>query len=126
MAEESFFWGTGRRKTSAARVRVFAGTGKFTVNKRMVDSYFTTDQDRKTAVEPVGTVEKQGRVDVIVNVKGGGMTGQAGAVSLGVAVSLYKDKFLLGFGWDIYDSRPTAKRRGSQDYIFTFKYSGLF
>lgn len=53
-------------------------------------------------------------------------TGNSIAVSLGVAVSLYKDKFLLGFGWDIYDSRPTAKRRGSQDYIFTFKYSGLF
>jgi hypothetical protein len=48
------------------------------------------------------------------------------AVSLGVAVSMYKDRFLFGFGWDIYDSRPKAKRKGSQDYIMTFKYSGLF
>lgn len=48
------------------------------------------------------------------------------AVSLGIAVSMYKDRFLFGFGWDIYDSRPTAKRKGSQDYIMTFKYSGLF
>lgn len=48
------------------------------------------------------------------------------AISLGVAVSFYKDQFLFGFGWDIYDSRPRAKKKGSQDYIMTFKYSGLF
>ena len=48
------------------------------------------------------------------------------AISLGVAVSFYKDQFLFGFGWDIYDSRPQAKKKGSQDYIMTFKYSGLF
>ncbi len=48
------------------------------------------------------------------------------AISMGVAVSFYKDQFLFGFGWDIYDNRPVAKRQGSQDYIMTFKYSGLF
>ncbi len=48
------------------------------------------------------------------------------AISLGVAISFYKDQFLFGFGWDIYDNRPVAKRQGSQDYIMTFKYSGLF
>ena len=48
------------------------------------------------------------------------------AISLGVAVSVYKDQFLFGFGWDIYDNRPLAKRQGSQDYIMTLKYSGLF
>ena len=48
------------------------------------------------------------------------------AVSMGVAVSFYKDQFLFGFGWDVYDNRSTAKRKGSQDYIMTFKYSGLF
>jgi hypothetical protein len=48
------------------------------------------------------------------------------AVSLGLAVSFYKDQFLFGFGWDVYDTRPKAKRKGSQDYIMTFKYSGLF
>ena len=53
-------------------------------------------------------------------------TDNAIAVSLGIAVSLYKDKFLLGFGWDIYDSRPVARRKGTQDYIMTIKYSGLF
>jgi len=53
-------------------------------------------------------------------------TENALAVSVGVAVSLYKDRFLIGFGYDIYDSRPKAKRRGTQDYIMTFKYSGLF
>ena len=53
-------------------------------------------------------------------------TGNSLAISLGVAVSFYKDQFLFGFGWDIYDSRPQAKQKGSQDYIMTFKYSGLF
>ena len=48
------------------------------------------------------------------------------AVSLGLAVSLYKDRFLFGFAWDIYDSRPRARREGTRDYILTFKYSGLF
>ncbi len=53
-------------------------------------------------------------------------TGNSLAISLGVAISFYKDQFLFGFGWDIYDSRPRAKKKGSQDYIMTFKYSGLF
>ena len=53
-------------------------------------------------------------------------TGNSLAISLGVAISFYKDQFLFGFGWDIYDSRPRAKKNGSQDYIMTFKYSGLF
>ncbi len=48
------------------------------------------------------------------------------AVSMGLALSLYKDRFLFGFGWDVYDSRAKAKRRGTQDYIMTFKYSALF
>jgi hypothetical protein len=53
-------------------------------------------------------------------------TDNAIAVSMGIALSLYKDRFLLGFGWDIYDSRPLARRKGTQDYIMTIKYSGLF
>lgn len=53
-------------------------------------------------------------------------TENALAVSVGVAISLYKDRFLIGFGYDIYDSRPRIKRKGTQDYIMTFKYSGLF
>lgn len=48
------------------------------------------------------------------------------AISMGLAVSFYKDQFLFGFGWDVYDNRSKAKRKGSQDYIMTFKYSGLF
>ena len=48
------------------------------------------------------------------------------AISMGLAVSFYKDQFLFGFGWDVYDNRPAPKRKGSQDYIMTFKYSGLF
>ena len=53
-------------------------------------------------------------------------TDNAIAVTLGIALSAYKDRLLFGFGWDIYDSRPRAKRKGTQDYIMTIKYSGLF
>ena len=53
-------------------------------------------------------------------------TDNAIAVTLGIALSAYKDRLLFGFGWDIYDSRPRAKQQGTQDYIMTIKYSGLF
>ncbi|MDE3260125.1 MAG: choice-of-anchor D domain-containing protein [Gemmatimonadota bacterium] len=63
---------------------------------------------------------------VIGNVLEALSTERSLAISLGVAVSFYRDQFLLGFGWDIYDNRPLARKQGSQDYIMTLKYSGLF
>ena len=63
---------------------------------------------------------------VIGNVLEALSTEKSLAISLGVAVSFFKDQFLFGFGWDIYDNRPLARKQGSQDYIMTFKYSGLF
>ena len=63
---------------------------------------------------------------VIGNVLKALSTERSLAISLGVAVSFFKDQFLFGFGWDIYDNRPLARKQGSQDYIMTFKYSGLF
>ena len=63
---------------------------------------------------------------VIGNVLEALSTERSLAISLGVAVSFFKDQFLFGFGWDIYDNRPLARKQGSQDYIMTFKYSGLF
>ncbi len=63
---------------------------------------------------------------VIGNVLEALSTEKSLAISLGVAVSFFKDQFLFGFGWDIYDNRPLAREQGSQDYIMTFKYSGLF
>lgn len=81
-------WGTGRRKTSVARVRVREGNGTIKINGRELDEYFPTERDRATVVAPLGATEMSKSVDVLVNVKGGGTTGQAGAIMLGVARAL--------------------------------------
>jgi small subunit ribosomal protein S9 len=83
-----YWWGTGRRKTSVARVRLRPGNGKFLVNKRELDAYFKRDQDRKAALAALKLVQAEKSFDVFVNVRGGGITGQAGATLLGVARAL--------------------------------------
>ena len=81
---------TGRRKTSTARVRLNAGGGSFIVNGREVNDYFPTSQLRKIVAGPLAEVEMSESIDLIVNVCGGGCTGQAGAVRLGIARALEK------------------------------------
>ena len=81
---------TGRRKTSTARVRLVAGAGSFTVNGREVNEYFPTSQLRKTVAGPLAEVEMADSIDIIVNVSGGGCSGQAGAVRHGIARALEK------------------------------------
>ena len=81
---------TGRRKTSTARVRLIAGAGSFTVNGREVNEYFPTSQLRKTVAGPLAEVEMSDSIDLIVNVSGGGCSGQAGAVRHGIARALEK------------------------------------
>ncbi len=81
---------TGRRKTSTARVRLNAGGGNFIVNGREVNDYFPTSQLRKIVAGPLAEIEMSDSVDVIVNVCGGGCSGQAGAVRLGIARALEK------------------------------------
>ncbi len=83
-----FIWGTGRRKTSIARVRIRPGQGKFMVNKREVDKYFCVDRDRRTVRVPLLATDSEKSYDVFVNVIGGGVTGQAGAITLGLARAL--------------------------------------
>jgi small subunit ribosomal protein S9 len=81
---------TGRRKTSTARIRLIAGAGSFTVNGREVNEYFPTSQLRKTVAGPLAEVEMSDSIDLIVNVSGGGCSGQAGAVRHGIARALEK------------------------------------
>lgn len=83
-----YIWGTGRRKTSTARVRIKPGTGKFLVNGKEVEAFFVTEDTRRSAVEPLNVTETRNNYDVWVNVQGGGVTGQAGATSLGIARAL--------------------------------------
>ena len=88
MAQIEEFLGTGRRKTAIARVRLAEGSGKVTVNGRDVENYFTVENQRSLAVEPLETVEMNEKADVRVKVAGGGIAGQAGAVRLGIARAL--------------------------------------
>ena len=81
-------------KTAVARVRLFEGSGKFTVNDRAIDDFFTEDRDRALIVAPLETCEMRGKVDVFATVAGGGFTGQAGAICQGVARAL-KEMFGL-------------------------------
>ncbi|KKK50695.1 hypothetical protein LCGC14_3122440, partial [marine sediment metagenome] len=87
----TYVWGTGRRKKAVARVRIRPGSGKFLVNKREVDMYFRSDRDRLTVRSPLETAQTVNRYDIWANVRGGGTTGQADAVMLGLARALAKD-----------------------------------
>jgi len=80
--------GTGRRKTSVARVRIKEGDGKLTINGRELSEYFTTERDRNQILAPLNATDSLGSVDVWVRVNGGGTTGQAGAIVLGIARAL--------------------------------------
>ncbi len=90
-ANDPYVWGTGRRKTAVARVRLKAGSGKFVINDKPVDEFFTTNDTRLAAIRPLQVTETASTLDIAVNVMGGGITGQAGAVSLGIARALKKD-----------------------------------
>ena len=95
LATDPYVWGTGRRKTSVARVRLKAGTGQFLVNGKPVEEFFTTHDTRRLATRPLEVTETKGTLDVAVKVHGGGITGQAGAVSLGLARALKNDNHSL-------------------------------
>jgi small subunit ribosomal protein S9 len=88
MVSKSVYLGTGRRKSSVARVRLTPGSGKKLVNGRPLEEYFAREVLTLTANRPLVVTEMDGKVDVIARVDGGGIAGQAGAVSLGIARAL--------------------------------------
>ncbi len=97
------FEATGRRKTSVARVSLQVGNGRITVNRRPFEEYFTRESQRLLIQTPLEAVNQAGRFDIQVNVRGGGTTGQAGAMRHALARALEK--------WDP-NLRPTLKRGG--------------
>ncbi len=97
------FYGTGRRKSSIARVYLVPGTGKVTINKRDIDEYFGLETLKVIVRQPLVATETVDKYDVLVNVHGGGTTGQAGAIRHGVARALLKVD---------NDFRPTLKKAG--------------
>lgn len=84
------YLGTGRRKSSIARVRLIPGNGKFLVNKKELNNYFGLETLKMMALSPLEATQTVGKFDVLVNVKGGGTTGQAGAIRHGIARALLK------------------------------------
>ena len=84
------YYGTGRRKSSVARVYLVPGTGKITINKRDIDEYLGLETLKVVVRQPLVATETVEKFDVIVNVKGGGYTGQAGAIRHGIARALCK------------------------------------
>ena len=88
MSEAVQSYGTGRRKTAAARVYLRPGTGKFTVNRRPFDEYFPNDMVKMIIRQPLDLTETADKFDIVVNVRGGGYTGQAGALRHGIARAL--------------------------------------
>ena len=81
-------YGTGRRKSSVARVYIMPGTGKITINKRSLDEYFGLDTLMTIVNQPIVLTQNEGKLDILVNVCGGGITGQAGAIRHGIARAL--------------------------------------
>ncbi|NLJ90078.1 MAG: 30S ribosomal protein S9 [Clostridiales bacterium] len=98
------YYGTGRRKSSVARVYLLPGTGKITINKRDIDEYLDLETLKTIVRQPLVLTETVDKFDVLVNVKGGGFTGQAGAIRHGIA------RALLEVDQDQY--RPLLKKAG--------------
>ena len=99
----SKFYGTGRRKSSIARVYLVPGTGKITINKRSIDEYFGLETLKVIVRQPLAATETADKYDVLVNVHGGGYTGQAGAIRHGISRALLQADA---------DFRPTLKKAG--------------
>ena len=97
------FYGTGRRKSSVARVYLVPGTGKITINKRDIDEYFGLETLKVVVRQPLVLTGTEGKYDVQVNVKGGGYTGQAGAIRHGISRALLEADA---------DHRPALKAEG--------------
>jgi small subunit ribosomal protein S9 len=95
---------TGRRKEAVARVRIVPGNGVWTINGRSLDSYFPNKLHQQVVKEPFAALQLDGRFDVIARIHGGGITGQAGALRLGVARALN--------AVDVEANRPTLKKAG--------------
>ena len=87
-SSKPYFYGTGRRKKSVARVRIVPGTGEITINKKSIDEYFGLETLKLIVNQPFAVTETAGKFDIVANVNGGGFSGQAGAIRHGLARAL--------------------------------------
>lgn len=115
-ATSNYIWGTGRRKTAVARVRLLEGSGNITVNGKPFDVYFTEWKHQSDVTAPIEIADLVGKLDFIIKVNGGGFAGQAGAVLLGIARALKKrnpdlDHSLREAGFLTRDSRMKERKK---------------
>ncbi len=103
MYESNYFYGTGRRKSSVARVRVYPGTGKITINDRDIDDYFGLETLKLIVRQPLALTGTAEKFDIVCRVAGGGVTGQAGAIRHGLSRALLQADETL---------RPALKKAG--------------
>ena len=113
------FLGTGRRKTSVARVRLVPGTGKVVINDHTVEEYLTVPNQRTLALQPLTETQNVGKFDVFISVNGGGVSGQAGAIRHGIARALLKvspdlKAILRKKGFLTRDSRMKERKKYGQ------------
>lgn len=116
---KSYVWGTGRRKTSVARVRIAPGSGKITINDRELNDYFSREPDRKAIFAPLEAANIAGKLDIWVNAHGGGTTGQSGAIVMGLARAIMKydpstEPALRNAGYLTRDSRMKERKKYGQ------------
>ena len=116
---KGWFWGTGRRKTAIARVRVRPGAGAIMMNEKPLDDYLTEDRDRKAVLAVLEKTSTKGKVDVTAGLVGGGFTGQAGAMIMGLARALLNydpglEPILREHGFLTRDARKVARKKYGQ------------
>ena len=102
-SKNPYYYGTGRRKSSVARVRLYAGTGKITINGRDIDDYFGLETLKMVVRQPLNATATLGKVDIVATVEGGGVSGQAGALRHGISRALLQVN---------PDFRPILKKAG--------------
>ena len=102
-SKKAYFYGTGRRKHSVSRVRVYPGTGVITINGRDIEEYFVLDTLKTIVRQPFAVTSTEGKFDVICTVKGGGVSGQAGAIRHGIARAMLQNG---------EEMRPLLKKAG--------------
>ncbi len=110
------YYGTGRRKSSSARVYLKSGSGNITINKKSIDDYFGRETSRMIVRQPLETVDLADKFDINVNVRGGGPSGQAGAIRLGITRALmqYDESFrpaLRKEGFVTRDAREVERKK---------------
>ena len=117
--KKSYIWGTGRRKSAVARVRINVGSGKISINGRELNDYLTNERDRKGIFGPLEVTNTGGKLDIFISALGGGPSGQAGAMVLGIARAIAKydpnlEVQLRQSGFLTRDSRMKERKKYGQ------------